>query len=135
MDVFLERQYKKDCTLGRFWVNDTAVYTLELPWKNNQSGISCIPEGVYNVEKTYSPAFKKQLWLIKDVPNRSGIRIHATNYVRELKGCIAPGLEMFDIDGDGIIDVSKSNKALDLLYTLLPDKFKIEIIENSLLNF
>lgn len=158
MNVFLERQYKEDCTLGRFWAGDIPIYTLELPWKNNQSNISCIPEGIYPVEKTYSPAFtkiKRQkakkknpdiaeeelnqikvfLWEILDVPKRSGIRIHTANFVRQLKGCIAPGLELFDIDGDGTIDISKSQKALDLLYTLLPDKFTLEIIENKFLNF
>ena len=118
-------------TLGRFWFEGEVVYTLELPWKENPSNISCIPVGEYEVELTYSPAFKKMLWLIKDVPDREGIRIHTANYVRELRGCIAPGLNKQDIDGDGIIDVTNSKKALSLMRSEMPDKFKLEIIWNE----
>jgi len=132
MTIFLERDYKgDDCTLGRLWFDGEVVYTLELPWKDNKTNISCIPAGTYDVEKTYSPAFGKDLWLIKNVPDRSGIRIHPANFVRELRGCIAVGLDKADIDNDGVIDLKSSRKAMSLLNDSLPDKFKIDIIWNK----
>lgn len=129
MNVILKRDYKgEDCTLGKLYFGEDVVEILELPWKNNLPKISCIPEGEYEVEKTYSPAFKKKLWLVKNVPNRSGIRIHTANYVHELLGCLAPGLKRYDLNKDGIMDISDSRKALDLMNESLPDKFKLKII-------
>jgi hypothetical protein len=134
IDVFMERYYRGgDCTLGRLWAEGELINTLELPWLENEPNISCIPEGTYEVEMTYSPKFKKNLWLIKDVPNRSGIRIHTANYVSQLRGCIAPGLGVHDLNGDGILDVTNSKKALSILNDVLPDKFILDILWNRTL--
>lgn len=129
MEVLLKRDYKgKDCTLGKMYFGDNFVETLELPWKDNITQISAIPEGEYEVEKTYSPSFRKNLWLIKNVPHRSGIRIHSASFVSDLRGCIAPGLSRYDLNKDGIIDMKDSRKAMSLLEEELPDKFKLKII-------
>lgn len=130
-ETYIERIYSDDkVTIGRFWFKGEVVYTLELPWKDNQKGISCIPTGSYEVEKTYSPRFKKDLYLIKNVPGRSGIRFHVANYAYELEGCIAPGLSKDDIDKDGVMDIKSSKKAITLMNETLPDKFNLDIIEN-----
>ena len=47
-----------------------------------------IPAGTYPVECTWSPRFKKFLPLIKDVPERDGIRIHKGTIPEHSKGCI-----------------------------------------------
>ena len=47
-----------------------------------------IPDGTYKVEKTWSPKFRKFLPEIKDVPERSGIRIHMGSKPEHSKGCI-----------------------------------------------
>ena len=47
-----------------------------------------IPPGTYPVEVTWSPKFKKFLPEIKDVPERSGIRIHMGSKPEHSKGCI-----------------------------------------------
>ena len=47
-----------------------------------------IPPGIYPVEVTWSPKFKKFLPEIKDVPERSGIRIHMGSKPEHSKGCI-----------------------------------------------
>ena len=74
-----------------------------------------------------SPSIKyKHIWLY-DVKNRYGIKIHAANFVRELRGCIAVGKELLDIDNDGIIDTTNSKKTLKELLTKIPDKGKIKI--------
>lgn len=127
-NVILDRDYTDDkCTLGTLWFDNTVIHTLELPWKNNKKNISCIPDGEYIVRKTYSPAFKKNLWLVLDVPNRSGIRFHAANWVYQLKGCIAPGLRRFDLDNDGVMDILDSRKALAVMEDELPNEFKLII--------
>ena len=47
-----------------------------------------IPPGTYPVELTWSPKFKKFLPEIKNVPERSGIRIHMGSKPEHSKGCI-----------------------------------------------
>jgi hypothetical protein len=64
--------------------------TIELPWKGNVAGISCIPEGRYALVKRYSARLQWHLW-IKGVPGRELILIHPANdALLELRGCIAP---------------------------------------------
>ena len=66
------------------------MYTIELPWKNNQAGVSCIPEGEYELVNRWSPKFGRHLQIL-NVPGRELILIHPANEaLRELKGCIAP---------------------------------------------
>jgi hypothetical protein len=133
--VLLIRTYHTDfVTIGQLFFRNKdkkidQVATLELPWKENQPNISCIPVGRYKVKKTYSPHFKKNRWEVQDVNGRSGIRIHIANYVSELKGCIAPGLVAKDINFDGIIDVKDSKDAYNKLEANLPDEFYITIVE------
>ncbi len=75
-------------------------YTIECPWRNNLPNISCIPTGEYECQVTMSAAFNKPLYLVKDVPRRSGIRIHSGNVagmqskklVSHFHGCIGLGL-------------------------------------------
>ena len=47
-----------------------------------------IPAGMYPVERTWSPRFKKFLPLIENVPDREGIRIHRGALPEHSKGCI-----------------------------------------------
>jgi hypothetical protein len=101
-------------TLGEFEAGSEVIYSLELPWKDNQRRVSCIPAGVYQMVKHVSPKFGNCYW-IKDVPNRSEILIHPANHVGQLLGCIAPGLGRSDFDGDGQIDVTNSRAAMEKL--------------------
>lgn len=112
--------------------NGGAVYTcktLELPWKNNASNISCIPIGTYDVAYTFSPRFMKFTYEIKNVIGRSGIRIHSANYASQLNGCIALGTGLTDINKDGELDTTNSRIAI-LAFEgfMLKKPFKLQII-------
>lgn len=113
--------------------NDKIIFeccTLERGWLDNQTGISCIPAGIYNVTKTYSNRFKKPLYLINDVPGRAGIRIHPANFASQLNGCVALGSSFADINNDGILDVTNSvvtQNKFDEVMNNMP--FKLEIVD------
>lgn len=66
-------------------------YTLERPYKNNESFVSCIPSGLYQVVPYSSPKHK-DCYVLLDVPEREDILIHVGNYPWETEGCIFPGL-------------------------------------------
>lgn len=101
--------------------------TMELPWKDNKPQISCIPTGTYPIRVLEnSPAFKYKHLSIDNVPNRSGVKIHVANYVRQLRGCIAVGKSHADIDSDGVIDVTSS---VTTLKELLQHVEGVHIIE------
>ncbi len=47
-----------------------------------------IPAGIYPLDLTWSPKFKKLLPLVQDVPDREGIRIHMGTKPEHSTGCI-----------------------------------------------
>lgn len=65
-------------------------HTLELPWRDNERNISCIPTGHYRCSEVDSPKFGKA-YQIHDVPERSHILFHRGNWASEVKGCILLG--------------------------------------------
>jgi hypothetical protein len=105
---------------------DELCKTLELPWRDNERGKSCIPAGTYEVIVHKSPKFGQCFW-VRGVPGRLEILIHPANFTRQLRGCIAPGLDFDDIDNDGTIDVKSSRKAMDKLLLTLSNKFTLTV--------
>ena len=78
-------------TFGVLLINGIAFcVTLELPWRDNQNDISCIPEGIYPVERYLSPKHGAVL-LVKNVPGRDLVEIHPGNLISEILGCILVG--------------------------------------------
>ena len=90
--------------------------TLELAYRDNQRGISCVPTGDYFVVKEHSPRFDEYLWELKHVPGRAECKFHVANYFRQLNGCIALGLEHAHIDDDGYADVTSSRQTVDAFH-------------------
>lgn len=82
-------------------------YTGELAWRDNAPNVSCIPAGLFKCTWTYSPRFKRNMYLVEGVKDRAGIRKHSANFMgddskgfkRQLNGCIALGEKLGWIDG------------------------------------
>lgn len=90
--VLKRRWPKADYIIGELTIDSKYFSnTLERPWLNNKNNVSCIPEGIYEVQLTYSTKFKRELPLLIDVPNRSGIRFHRGNKVGDSSGCVLVG--------------------------------------------
>ncbi len=76
-------------------------YTGELPWRNNQQQVSCIPPGEYTVGPWNSKRFPNT-YHIKNVTNREAVLIHTGNlcgdkskgYLSHVRGCICVGERM-----------------------------------------
>lgn len=90
MQLILNRTYYPKSTTGEISYDaELLSYALELPWKNNQRQVSCIPENEYELAKRYSEKHGWHLILLGTSP-RADILMHEANYVRQLRGCIAP---------------------------------------------
>ena len=137
--VSLERLESGDQgTFGQLQVEIDGViysfYSVELPWRDNHSDLSCIPTGTYPCRWTESAKFKRYLYEVDGVPNRSGIRIHSANlagdttkgYKSQLLGCIAPGEQLGSLDGQrAVIGSSSALKRFEALLNKEP--FNLEI--------
>ena len=100
-DVLLLRKESDDHgTFGEILIPGMsfACFTIELPWRENKRGSSCIPKGSYDVEMRLSPRYGQVYW-VKEVPDRNWILIHPGNFAGDVskgfrsnsKGCILPG--------------------------------------------
>jgi hypothetical protein len=107
--------------------NGSILHTLELPWKNNQRKISCVPKGTYKVVKRNSPKYGAHFHLL-DVANRDFILIHHGNYFTDILGCILVGTGLKDINNDGQLDVTNSRLAMKSLNESLPQEFTLNIV-------
>lgn len=101
--------------------------SIERGENDNKAMISCIPIGSYPLVLEYSPRFKKDLWEIKDVPNRSECKFHAANYSRQLNGCIALGKNRKDLDNDGQRDVTSSRDTMKEFHQILSKYKKVTL--------
>lgn len=98
--ILIREASAEDGTFGRIFFGAAALYTVERPWADNRSDVSCIPPGLYPIRKTWSPRFKRRLILIDPVPGpRLGCRFHAANRALQLNGCVAPGERRGTIEG------------------------------------
>ena len=119
MQLELVRTYHPQGTNGKIlFAGCLIVYSIELPWKENLTQVSCIPEGRYELTKRWNPRFNRHLQ-VADVPSRECILIHPANdAMQELRGCIAP-VSMITGQGKGI----RSRMAMDVLVSLVYGAF------------
>ncbi len=126
MNLVLDRAYLTTCTMGVLSVIEREFYTIEKPWRNNEKFKSCIPEGTYECVSYTSDKFP-DVWEIKEVPGRSDILIHDGNFEQDVEGCIAVGL----LISKTYQMVINSDKAIEMLRSILPEKFTITIKTRS----
>ncbi len=93
-------------TLGSLWIDGKLFgYTCEDKDRYLECGgakiygSTAIPRGRYRLSVTLSNRFKKLLPILHDVPQFSGVRIHAGNTHKDTEGCILLGQERTD---DGV---------------------------------
>lgn len=120
-------------TLGNCTIydeNDIPLFSalsLERGWRNNLPNISCVPLGVYPVFLEWSPRFQKNLWELKDVPNRDECKFHSANYWFQLNGCIALGRSLADINSDGYNDITSSVSTMKAFHKALKDQIEVTL--------
>ena len=87
-------EFKDTHTVGKMYVDGIyECYTLEDVVRNGSKviGKTAIPTGEYKVIIDRSVRFKQDMPHILDVPNFTGIRIHAGNTSAHTDGCILLG--------------------------------------------
>lgn len=131
MLLFLTRTYFPEGTNGKLECGGKLICkTIELPWKRNESKVSCIPEGNYFIRKRYSAKFKWHLEVM-NVPNRKFILFHPANHAqRELQGCIAPVTKLSG-PGLGLMSRVAFEKLKTLVYQALDKNESVELIVQS----
>ncbi|MEH0155086.1 DUF5675 family protein [Limibacter armeniacum] len=126
-------------TLGEFQLFDgeelvMECKTLELPWKDNQNSISCIPTGSYKAVFRDFGNYAGRAYHIQEldgseVKGRSGILIHSGNFFTDTRGCILLGTGYADLEvkskgikKDGVLDLVNSRNTINKLIEIVGDK-------------
>ena len=129
MKIFQLYRLEYNPTYGTFGVllMDGSVFcvTLELPWNNNQTDISCIPTGQYTCNKITSPKFGV-VFEVQGVPNRVDVLLHIGNYTKDTHGCILLGSSFIE---DGNRGIAQSTVMFNHFMTVLnnDDSFTLTI--------
>jgi len=90
-------KWEEKRVLGKLIINGIIIRTLE-----NRNYM--VKEGRYKIMYEYSPKFKRELWELKNVPNRTEIKIHNGRETRHSRGCIL----VKDVDNlNGLLDSKK----------------------------
>lgn len=94
MNLLLKRMFfSPQLTIGKLFI-DGKYFCDTLEDTEREVKIqheTCIPRGQYEVIINYSNRFKKMMPLLLNVPNFTGIRIHAGNTHNDTSGCILIG--------------------------------------------
>lgn len=131
MVISITRTYFPDGTNGKLECEGKFICnTIELPWKNNETKVSCIPEEKYFIKKRYSKKFQWHLEIM-DVKNRSFILFHpANNALKELNGCIAPVMKLSG-PGLGLMSRKAFTKLKNLVCKALDANESVTLIIKS----
>jgi hypothetical protein len=95
-------KYGEKETIGRLVFDSGFFWTVENPWLDNKPFDSCIPEGLYYLERYNSPSHGDGTWQFINVPDRTHVQIHVANYASDVSGCIGLGNSLMnDLGGVG----------------------------------
>lgn len=106
--------------LGSLYLNGAFIcYTLE-------NAVKAIPAGLYSIENSKSPKFKRELPLLHNaqVPASRGIRIHVGNTVASSSGCVLVGMGR---NGDSL---TESTPAETMVTMLCRNETNLVIVDN-----
>ena len=121
MLVLVRDKRTEKAVLGRLFLGGVFIcYTLE-------NAAKAIPVGLYSIENSKSPKFKRELPLLYNaaVPARRGIRIHVGNdAIKDSSGCILVGMGR---KGDKLVE---SQPAETMVTMLCRNVKKLVITEN-----
>jgi hypothetical protein len=100
--------------------------TVERPWLNNQTGISCIPADTYICRRINSPTHGNT-FEVTNVPGRSAILFHKGNIDDDSHGCVVVGEQYGYLNGK--VAVLASGPAFDEFQRRLEgiDEFELTI--------
>lgn len=87
-------EFKDTYTIGKMYIDNIyECYTLEDVVRTGAkvNGQTAIPTGTYNLIINHSNRFNRDLPLLENVPNFTGVRIHSGNTSANTEGCILVG--------------------------------------------
>lgn len=132
-----------EATYGSLAFNGILVaYTVELPWKDNIPGKSCIPEGKYElhphdslkhplVVSFHNPllnVYAEPVLVPAGVHGRTDCLIHSANFVSELEGCLAPGVDYMYNTTHQPVGVKESKICISRLQKLWGNREGLEAV-------
>jgi hypothetical protein len=92
-EIWINRVYAHPQSIvGVLYANNNQLcYSLELPWKDNQNNISCVPVGSYRAITRADGNLGWRIELLL-VPNRTRVELHVGNYPSNSIGCVLLGM-------------------------------------------
>ena len=129
----LKRSYLDNGTFGKLSHRGIPImHTVERPWLSNQRSISCIPAGVYKLKRYTSTNYPSAFYLentdlgvsLRGKTQRTAILIHVANFVKDVEGCIGPGMELHPTTWG----VSQSRVAMGELNKLIKEGEEWELV-------
>jgi hypothetical protein len=70
-------------------------FAVECPWLDNKPWVSCIPLGDYVLRRGVYNRRNYVTYVLEGVPGRTHCKIHKGNTMDDLRGCIAPGEQLW----------------------------------------
>jgi len=111
--------------LGRLFLGGVFIcYTLE-------NAAKAISAGLYSIENSVSPKFKRELPLLHNaaVPAKRGIRIHVGNNAASSSGCILVGMGRNYVKPNAEPSLLESTKAETMVTMLCRNVRQLAIVE------
>ena len=121
MFVLIRDNRTKTAILGRLFLGGVVIaYTLE-------NASKAIPAGLYSIENSKSPKFKRELPLLYNaaVPAKRGVRIHVGNSYKESSACVLVGMSRNCVAGT----ISESKNAETMVTMLCRNVRQLAIVE------
>jgi hypothetical protein len=109
--------------------------TMELPWRENRTNISCIPAGEYDCVAVPSVKYGR-VYYVQDVSGRTGILIHSGNLAGDVEqgwlthshGCILPGKYDGHLGNQLAVLVSRPT-VTEIMMRMQGDPFRLRVEE------